>query len=322
MKKLISVTLLTAVMIVAAVSVSGCGLLNRSEYRNGPAMWVVEDDNGNVCYLMGSIHVGKDDGMFPFADIIEDAFASCDQLALEYDMIAAEKEKENMTEMELGMYYAKQFMYQDGSSVTDHLSEEAYNGAVAFLKEKEMYQLGLERLNAAYWYMLIENVVTEEQGAVSDNGVDIYFANKAYETNKTVVSIESEQSQLDMLNSVADTVYDTMILSILNSNGSFVGAGLTTEVMLSTYKKGRMDVMQKLVEMSRETPVSDEEYTAAFADYDNKMYTDRNRLMADAVKRFLAEGKKTFVVVGCAHMLCDDGIVSLLTKEGYKVYRK
>ena len=310
--------LLAIVIITAALSVGECGLLNNTGNRNGPAMWVVEDEKGNICYLMGSIHVGKNSDMFPFADIIEDAFASCDQLALEYDMIEAENEKKDMSEMEIGMYYAKMFMYDDGSSVIDHLSEDTYNAAVEYFKAKEMYQLGLETLNAAYWYMLIENISTAEDGAVSDNGVDIYFANKAYETNKKVVSIESEQAQLDMLNSISDSIYDTMI----NADGTYFGTGLQTDVMLNVYKKGRMDVMEKLVESSRVTPMGYEEYEQDFADYDNKMYTSRNRLMADAVKQFLAEGKKTFVVVGCAHMLCDDGIVSLLTNEGYKVYRK
>ena len=322
MKKTVSVILLIAVCVSFAVSLYGCGMFYDPNNRRGPAMWVVEDADGHICYLFGSVHVGKDDSMFPFADIIEDAYKSCDQLALEYDMIEAAKSRENMTDQQLADYYAEMFMYKDGTTVKDHISEDTYNAAVEFLKKKEAYHEEYDYFNAAYWYMLADNIVTEEQGQVSDNGVDIYFANKAYAENKTVVSIESEQSQIDMLNSINDKVYDTFIASTVTSSGSLFGSGLSLRIIISAYKTGNMTAMEKLISSGRTASYSDEELNAAMQDYDKKMYSDRNRLMADTVKQFLAEGKKTFVVVGCAHMLCNDGIVALLSNEGYTVYRK
>ena len=322
MKKAISVILLTAIISALAAAFCGCGLIGGSEYRRGPAMWVVEDGEGHTCYLFGSIHVGKDTSMFPFADIIEDAYASCDQLALEYDMIEAENSRKDMTEQEYAEYYADIFMYKDGTTVKDHISKETYDAAVAFLKKRDTYAEALDYYNAAYWYMLVDNIVTEEQGEVSENGVDIYFANKAYSENRPVVSIESEQSQIDMLNAVNDRVYDMYIQSTVASSGSLFGSALSLRIMTNAYKKGNMDTMEMLITSSRTLNYDDEELTEAMLDYDKRMYSDRNRLMADAVKQFLSEGKKTFVVVGCAHMLCNDGIVALLQNEGYTVYRK
>ena len=179
MRKTISVTLLLAMISALALTFCGCGLLGGSEYRKGPAMWVVEDGEGHTCYLFGSIHVGKDARMFPFADIIEDAYASCDQLALEYDMIEAENSRKDMSEQEYAEYYANIFVYKDGTTIKDHVSEETYAAAVEFLKKREMYSEALDYYNAAYWFMLVDNIVTEEQGEVSENGVDVYFANKA-----------------------------------------------------------------------------------------------------------------------------------------------
>ncbi len=322
MKRAISVLILSALIVTFGATFCGCGLFYDSGYRKGPAMWMVEDGEGHVCYLFGSVHVGKDDSMFPFADIIEDAYKSCDQLALEYDMIEADKSREGMSEREYAEYYAGIFMYKDGTTIKDHISEETYDKAVEFFKKKEIYSEELDLFNAAYWYMLIENIMTDEQGEVSDNGVDIYFANKAYAEGKKVVSIESEQSQIDMLNAVSDKAYDMFILSSVQSAGSLFGSSLGTTLLMNAYKRGNMTTMEKLISSSRVIEYDDGELNEAMKDYDKKMYSDRNRLMADTVKQFLAEGKKTFVVVGCAHMLCNDGIVALLSNEGYTVVRK
>ncbi|MBQ1847103.1 MAG: TraB/GumN family protein [Clostridia bacterium] len=322
MKKAVSAVLLTAIFAALCVAFCGCGLLYDSGYRKGPAMWMVEDADGHICYLLGSIHVGKDDSLFPFADIIEDAYKSCDQLALEYDMIEAENQKKDMDEREYAEYYAKIFMYNDGTTIKDHISEETYKAAVEYLKNKEIYREELDYFNAAYWYMLLDNIQVEEQGAGSDNGVDIYFANKAYKEGKKVVSIESEQAQIDMLNSVNDLTYDYFIQSTVQGSSSIFGESFGLNFLMSMYKRGNMTAMERLISSGRTVDYKDEKLNEAMKDYDKKMYSDRNRIMADAVKQFLSEGKKTFVVVGCAHMLCNDGIVALLSNEGYTVIRK
>ena len=322
MKKVVSILILSALITAFAVSLCGCGLLSGSEYRKGPAMWVVEDQEGHTCYLFGSVHVGNNDGLFPFSDIIEDAFAACDQLALEYDIIEADKARENMTEEQAEEYVDKYYKYSDGTAIKDHLSENTYNAAVEYFKSKNIYDEELESYNATYWYMLAENLSVKDTGAESENGVDLYFAKKAYAEKKPVVSIESEQSQLDMLLSLDDKVYDMFILSTVQSAGSVFGTGFSLRIMFNAYKNGNMSVMESLIGTGRNANYGSEELNAAMKDYDKKMYTDRNRVMADAVKQFLSEDKRTFVVVGCAHMLGSDGIVSLLASEGYKVCRK
>jgi len=46
---------------------------------------------------------------------------------------------------------------------------------------------------------------------------------------------------------------------------------------------------------------------------------DRNVGMADKSEKFLKENKKTFVIVGAAHLLGDKGVLETLKKKGYKV---
>ena len=49
------------------------------------------------------------------------------------------------------------------------------------------------------------------------------------------------------------------------------------------------------------------------------MLQDRNLRMADAAEQFLKGKEAAFVVVGAAHMVGRDGVISILEKRGYKV---
>jgi uncharacterized protein YbaP (TraB family) len=52
---------------------------------NGPAMWKVTSAEGGELYLFGSIHAAKD-SLYPLPGRVMDAYASCDALAVEFDV--------------------------------------------------------------------------------------------------------------------------------------------------------------------------------------------------------------------------------------------
>ena len=51
-----------------------------------PAVWEVTDQNGNNIYMMGSIHIAKEDASV-LPDYFETAYAKCDALAVECDVL-------------------------------------------------------------------------------------------------------------------------------------------------------------------------------------------------------------------------------------------
>ena len=100
-------------------------------------------------------------------------------------------------------------------------------------------------------------------------------------------------------------------------------SGAALDYMYSVYSEGDMARMEVLTSQDvASLPVTDPAYRDAAERFVQAMYTDRNKKMADAVMSYLSEGKRVFVVVGCAHMLGENGVVSLLQKNGLKVYRK
>ena len=48
---------------------------------------------------------------------------------------------------------------------------------------------------------------------------------------------------------------------------------------------------------------------------------DRNAVMAEGIKKLFASGKKVFVTVGVGHYIGENGLISLLEKDGYTFKR-
>ena len=318
MKKLIAVFLSVIIAAAAVLSLSGCFGYSYIRTRQGPAMWIVEDGSGNRCYLFGSIHIGKDDGRYPFADVIEDAFSYCDHLAVEYDVVKEEKRQAAFTPQE-SVDYMMKFAYTDGTDIKDHLSERVYTlMCEAVASHEGAYNGQYDGFVPALWYSVLSEYSTEAAGYSSDYGVDRYFINKAYETGKGILEIESDEEQLAVMLSIDDRIYESMLESEL---ADMSGSGL--KYADTVYFDGDADRMSYTVAAERTvSPYADSGFAAAFEEYDRIMCADRNKKMADAVIGYLAEGKRVFVVVGYAHMFCDDGILALLQQSGLKVYRK
>ena len=50
-----------------------------------------------------------------------------------------------------------------------------------------------------------------------------------------------------------------------------------------------------------------------------KLFTARNRKMAEKIEVYMTSGKSHFVVVGAGHVVGDDGIIALLRGKGIEV---
>lgn len=59
--------------------------------ENAPLLYKVTDGDGNVIWLFGSIHVGRDD-YYPLPEYVLDAYEGSDALAVELDAVAFEND--------------------------------------------------------------------------------------------------------------------------------------------------------------------------------------------------------------------------------------
>ena len=82
--------------------------------------------------------------------------------------------------------------------------------------------------------------------------------------------------------------------------------------MFDAWKTGDVAKMEQIVfEEIEENPKYRSLYT--------KILDERNFMMAERIEDFLLEDNIHFVVVGAAHLVGENGIISILIEEGYKI---
>ena len=272
-----------------------------------PTVWEVKDKNGNIIYMMGSIHAAdKDAKILP--DYFETAYANCDALAVECDV----------TKSSVGIMDTAKFVYTDGTTVKDHVGEDVYKKAVKTLTDAGFYNPVYDRCKPVLWSAVGEYAAIGRAGLSSAYGVDVNLINRAHSEKKELIEIESVRSQLDLLIGLPEDIQNVLMLNLTQENYVDDMAAVLTN-MYDKWKKGTLTEKDVVTDdVDNEISLTDSQKKAV-DEYSKLILTDRNKKMADAASSYLEKGKKVMVVVGAAHFYGDDGIIALLEKEGCTV---
>lgn len=264
-------------------------------------MWEVES-NGNTVYLVGSMHIA-DDSFYPLRPEFEEAFAEADYLGVEIDISKAADEEQQKLIMDLGMY-------QDGTTLKDHVSSETYAKLGGILKQSGMQPNALDAFKPWVAETTIGSLKAVKAGYEASAGIDLYFIQKAIERKVPILELESYESQLGMFDGFSKELQEKNLNIALDN---FDVLDESVNQMAEMWKTGNDE---QLLELTNSMS-GDEEYNKA-------MLIDRNIGMADKIDGYLKNGKNEeyFIVVGSAHYLGEHGIVKLLKDKGYTVVRK
>lgn len=274
-----------------------------------PILYKVSDANGNVIWLFGSIHVGRED-FYPLPDYVMNAYNSSDAVAVEFNILEYQSDLFAQTKS------MKSFLYTDGSKISDHISEEVYNAGVAALTEYGMYTSLLDRCRPALWSSLIDALIILEIGTDANLGVDMQILNMADRDGKEIRDIESADFQYDMLASFSDELQEMMLVSSLKSMTDIEGYAEDMDMLLDLWASGDEAAFSEYLNGSDEvTGMSQELYD----EYYTAMITNRNKTMTDYAVNALASGEEIFICVGAAHVVGEGAMAENLRELGYTV---
>lgn len=264
-------------------------------------MWEVEN-NGNTVYLVGSIHIA-DDSFYPLRPEFEEAFAEADYLGVEIDLSKAADEAQQKMVMDMGMY-------QDGTTLKNHISGETYAKLGKILQQSGMKPDALDAFKPWVVETTISSLKSVKAGYEAAAGIDLYFIQKAIERKIPVVELESYESQLSMFNGFSKELQEKNLNTALD-NFDVLDDGV--DKMAEMWKTGNDEQLLELTNSMASEP-----------EYNKAMLIDRNEKMAEKIDGYLKNGKKEeyFIVVGAAHYLGEHGIIKLLQDKGYTVVRK
>lgn len=261
--------------------------------------WKVQGKTGTA-YVLGSVHLAKPD-LYPLPEKIEAGFAKAAVLAVEADPTKA-------SEPALQQQMLRSALYPAGETLQQHLAKETYD-----LAAREMERLGLPIEAFARtkpWVLAITMEALAFQGLGYDPayGIDKYFAGKAA-GKKRIVELESFDYQLRLMNSFTDREQELFLIYTIRDMATLREG---VEDLMRAWKSGDTKAMEALVTKSlAEAP----EIRPVF----DKLFSQRNREMAEKIDRLLHGKETVFVVVGAAHLIGPDGIIELLTEKGFTV---
>ncbi len=281
---------------------------NGDSEGSSPLLYKVTDDNGNVIWLMGSIHVGRED-YYPLPDYVMDAFEGSDVLAVEADIVAFENDSSAFESILMSM------LYLDGSSIASHISAEIYEEAVEILTENNMYMSALEYYKPYMWYSFIDEfAMAKIENVDATLGIDRYFINLAYEDNMSIDEIESVEIQFNMFNSFSDEIMEVLLQDAIYSYYNTEETQNGYDELMNIWASGDEDAFAEYLNQDSEF-----EDDALYKEYNDAMIVTRNENMADYAEDALASGEEVFICVGAAHVVGEGAMADLLGERGYTV---
>lgn len=275
--------------------------------ESSPLLYRVTDGEGHRVYLLGTIHVGRED-FYPLSDAVEQAYAEAEILAVEADILAFSQNLVKMTQMSLAL------MYGPGDDASNHMSPENYALAVEKIDYPEIL---LRRMRLAAWMSLTEEQTYDMAGLSADWGVDMHLLSRAHADGKQIDELEGMEDQMDVLLALPDSIVEMQIMSSLENA---VGAASAINTLAGAWQTGN-EMLLNLLLQSEETALDQlpEEIRADYAAFMDTMYGDRNSGFEDQVKNYLAEGKTVLFAVGAAHIVGEGALAQMLAQDGYTV---
>jgi uncharacterized protein YbaP (TraB family) len=258
-------------------------------------LWKVSNDK-NTAYMFGSLHIG-DKSFYPLPDVVENAFSASNVLILEVDI-----KKVNM--MALASMVMEEGMYSGDDSLWKHISPETRKGLEAYASKVGVSADMFATMKPWMAAMTLAVLPYQKAGMDPTLGLDQHFADES--GDKRIDQIESAEWQIKLFTSLSPELQEKLLATSVDPTRDPLAE---SKELVAAWQSGDASRVEGLMNKYSDGP----------PEFERKILTDRNPHMADAVSHCLETSDHCFMVVGAAHLIGKDGIVSLLAKRGVKV---
>ena len=280
------------------------------EEEFSPLLWRVKDKNGHEMLLFGTIHVG-DERSLAVLEQVRPFLEECAALAVEFDVTEYEQD------LQAQIKTLARFVYTDGTTIRDHISEKLYENMVKLLNYGGIYNPAYESYNTAFWLNLATQALINRCTLSSDYMMDRLLIEKMKEQGKEVRSVESADMQMELLAGASEE-YNVLAMTQTLRQAKNYNASLS--MMYEAWLSGNEEILAAAVAPG-EDPSFTKEENEILLDFAKKMTTERNIGMAEKAEAWLKNGDKVFFAVGTAHFVGEGGVIDLLQKKGCTVDR-
>jgi len=260
-------------------------------------LWSVKGKRATV-YLLGSVHILKKDS-YPLPDTIETIFDCCGKIVFETDLDGMKRPKMQNMMMKLGMYPA-------GQTLSGNVSEETYT----LLTEKlRASGIPVERFGQFRpWFAAINlaSLELERMGFDASIGVDRHFFDRAHKQGKTILSLESNEFQINLFARLSRQQQEFLLNQTLKEIDIIEEQ---FQDMIAAWRTGDDERFNAIVSKS----------FSEYPDIYNRLFTRRNKTWISEIRKLMNQEGSALVIVGAGHLVGRDSVIELLKKRGYRV---
>ena len=289
-----------------------------------PLFYKVTDANGNVMWLLGTIHVGDNRTAY-LPDEIYTALSESDALAVEVNMVALGEELESGDNDKLMKLYREAYTYDTNDTLKKNIDEKLYRDTVEYLKQlgHGFYGDYLGTYDEIYrpnhWAGILDFATSKHTlGVYHNKGVDMRLVGFANEHEIKVYDVEDRYRQYTMEKEYSEAVHElNLYWSVYSSRNESYSS---TANLFEAWCRGDYDELYALVNEEYDTSDMTEEELEAYEEYMKALVEDRDALMLEKAKEYLESGETVFYAVGLAHIIGENtGLIFTLEEAGYTV---
>lgn len=287
---------LSLAFIAAAVVCTSPATLNAQSRSAKSFLWKVESATG-VLYLAGSVHALTAD-VYPLNPAFERAFEASDTLVEEIDLAEGDL-------LTLGPMLLTKGMYQDGRTFESVVSTET--AAAVTRRLNNPLALELIRTMKPWMVMLTLSALQMQQAGLDVNlGLDKYFFDKAKAAGKPLIGLETAESQIDRFDKMPERLQEQLLNSTL---ADLDAQSKELSTIIEAWQRGDATALERTLLAGFKA------YPAAY----ESLIAERNRNWMPQLEKCLARRTPCLVVVGAAHLVGPDGLLTLLSRRGYRI---
>jgi uncharacterized protein YbaP (TraB family) len=268
-----------------------------SKVQAGSSVWKVSRGS-NTVFLGGSIHILREED-FPLPDEFDRAFSQSTMLALEADI-------EQMADENIALYLITQMFLPGETTLETLLDSDTYD-----MLRRKCNEFGfpiegdVSRLKPSMLMNILAMLEVQRHGFL-EQGVDLYYLQKAKEAKKPVDFLETVQTQIDMIVTMGDGYENDFVKYSLHDMGNTESELVS---IVSEWKTGgAVNTERALLETREQWPVI---YKTIVA--------DRNAAWLPKIHGYLTAGSQVFIITGLAHLHGPDGLLRKLADTGCTV---
>lgn len=270
-------------------------VLNASDHG---FLWRISKD-GRTSFLYGTLHVAKFEWMFPGPSVMQ-ALIATDTVALELDVMDADIQGR----MTRGMAASPSTALP--ASLVQRMRQQADAVCVPYDS--------IARLSPELQITTLTVMVGRGAGLDPSYAIDAVLAGIGHGANKKMVSLETPEAQLRMLQ--MKDAQET--IAFVQNSLDELEAGRSGSMLR---RIAEVWANSDYAEMSRFKEWCDCLDTGIEREMMRRLLDDRNPGLAKRIDALHMSGKQVFAAVGSLHMFGPAGLPTLMAKRGYRVER-